>query len=98
MYANPANRNGKIKENFKNIQTASHIVNVAGPPSAVWSESDCESKGRWFEPQLHQYFRGDLSWNNFYGRSSPSTDSRRADVSFWRKSVLFWSFESPFYV
>ena len=33
------------------------------------------------------FFRGDWSWNIFYGHSHPSTDSRRAVVSFWRKNV-----------
>ena len=28
---------------------------------------------------------GDLSWNNFYGHSPPSTNLRKADVSFWQK-------------
>ena len=27
------------------------------------------------------------SWNKFYGHSLPSTDSRRAVVSYWRKNV-----------
>ena len=26
-------------------------LTCAGPPSAVRSESDCESRGRWFEPR-----------------------------------------------
>ena len=33
------------------------------------------------------FFSGDWSWNNFYGYSLPSADSRRAAVSFWRKDV-----------
>ena len=32
------------------------------------------------------FFRGDWSWNIFYGHSLPSADSR-AVVSFWRKNV-----------
>ena len=37
------------------------------------------------------FFRGDLSWNVFYGHSLPSVDSRRAVVSFWRKNVhRYW--------
>ena len=35
--------------------------------------------------------RGDWSWDIFYGHSLPSTDSRRAVVSFWRKNVYkYW--------
>ena len=30
------------------------------------------------------YFRGDLSWNNYFGHSPSSADSRRADVRFWQ--------------
>ena len=30
------------------------------------------------------FFRGVWSWYNFYGHSLPSTDSRRAVVSYWR--------------
>ena len=33
--------------------------------------SDCRSRGRWFDPGPVPYFRGDWSWNNFYGRSPP---------------------------
>ena len=36
---------------------------------------------------LTTFFRGDWSWNIFYGHSLPSADSRRAVVSFWRKNV-----------
>ena len=32
-------------------------------------------------------FRGDWSWNIFYGHSLPSADSRRAVVSFWQENV-----------
>ena len=33
------------------------------------------------------FFRGDWSWNIFYGHSLPSADSTRAVVTFWRKNV-----------
>ena len=38
-------------------------------------------------PRSVTFFRGDWSWNIFYGHSLPSADSRRAVVSFWRKNV-----------
>ena len=38
-------------------------------------------------PRSATFFRGDWSWNIFYGHSLPSADSRRAVVSFWRKKV-----------
>ena len=38
-------------------------------------------------PRSATFFRGDWSWNIFYGHSLPSPDSRRAIVSFWQKNV-----------
>ena len=38
-------------------------------------------------PRSATFFRGDWSWNIFYGHYLPSADSRRAGVSFWRKNV-----------
>ena len=38
-------------------------------------------------PRSATFYRGDWSWNIFYGHSLPSADSRRAVVSFWRKNV-----------
>ena len=48
-----------------------------GPRSAVGNvfgnrcESDCRSRDREFDPGPVPYFRGDWSWNNFYGHSPP---------------------------
>ena len=50
----------------------------AAPSSAVSNVSgcryvpDCRSRGREFDPGQVPYFRGDWSWNNFYGYSPPS--------------------------
>ena len=38
-------------------------------------------------PRSATFFRGDWSWNIFYGHSLPSAGSRRAVVSSWRKNV-----------
>ena len=38
-------------------------------------------------PRSATFFCWDWSWNIFYDHSLPSTDSRRAVVSFWRKNV-----------
>ena len=38
-------------------------------------------------PRSATFFRGDGSWNIFYGHSLPSADSIRAVLSFWRKNV-----------
>ena len=38
-------------------------------------------------PRSATFFRGDWSWNIFYGHSLPSADSKRVVVSFWRKNV-----------
>ena len=63
----------------------------------TWSRAAYRSRERvWLQikgslagssPGPSTYFRGDLSWNNFYDHSPPSADSRREDVSFWRKYV-----------
>ena len=53
-----------------------HIF-FTGPRSAVGNVpgyrcvSDCRSRGREFDPGPVPYFRGDWSWNNFYGHSPP---------------------------
>ena len=53
----------------------------AGPRSAVGNVSgyrcvsDFRSRGREFDPSQVPYFRGDWSWNDFYGHSPPSADS-----------------------
>ena len=39
--------------------------------------------------RLATFFRGDWSQNIFDGYSLPSTDSRRAFVSFWRKKIVY---------
>ena len=57
------------------------------PRSAIGSQSDCRSRGREFDPGPVPYFRGDWSWNIFYGHSPPSADSRRVGVSYKRKYV-----------
>ena len=48
-------------------------------------------------PRSATFFRGDWSWNIFYGHSPPSADSRRAVVSFWLsmvgKNFSRWHFE-----
>ena len=36
---------------------------------------------------LYRVFRGDLSWNLFYGHSPPYADSKRAVVGSWRKNL-----------
>ena len=48
-----------------------------GPHSAVCNmsdnrwESDCRSRGHEFDPGPVPFFRGDWSWNNFFGHSPP---------------------------
>ena len=65
-----------------------------GPRSAVGNvsgyrcEADCRSRGREFDPGPVPYFRGDWSWNNFYGHSPLfrwMNHSWRVVVSYKRK-------------
>ena len=44
---------------------------AAGNVSGYRCVSDCRSRGRKFDPGSVPYFRGDWSWNNFYGHSPP---------------------------
>ena len=44
---------------------------LSGLCSAVGNLSDCTSRDRAFDPVSVSYFRGDWSWNNFYGHSPP---------------------------
>ena len=41
------------------------------------------------------FFRGDWSWNNFYGYSLPSANSRRAVVSYWRNKCALSTGKLP---
>ena len=50
-----------------NIGPRSAVGNVSGYRCV----SDCRSRGREFDPGPVPYFRGDWSWNNFYGHSPP---------------------------
>ena len=45
--------------------------NAVGNVSGYRCVSDCRSRGREFDPGPVPYFRGDWSWNNFYGHSPP---------------------------
>ena len=64
-----------IKNKSWNYILLYHLV--TGPRSAVGNVSgyrcvsDCRSRGREFDPGPVPYFRGDWSWNNFYGHSPP---------------------------
>ena len=64
------------------------MLQNTGPYSLVGSNADCTSSGSQFDSGLVLYFDGDWSWNNLYGHSPPSTDSRRDVVSYKRKYVL----------
>ena len=69
----------------KTTGPCSPVVNVSGYRYV----SDCRSRGRQFDPGPVPYFRGDWSWNNFYGHSPPFRwfHSRRVVVSYKRKYV-----------
>ena len=56
------------------------------PHGTIDSESDSRSRGREFDPSQVQYFRGDWSWNIFYGHS-PFADSSKDVVSYKWKHV-----------
>ena len=62
---------------------------LAGLGGSFGSAVQLETRRSWVQPPPRSatFFRGDWSWNMFYGHSLPSTDSRRAVFSFWRKNV-----------
>ena len=47
------------------------LRSAVGNMSGYRCVSDCRSRGREFNLGPVQYFRGDWSWNNFYGHSPP---------------------------
>ena len=49
----------------------SDLRSAVGNVSGYRCVSDCRSRGREYDPGLVPYFRGDWSWNNFYGHSPP---------------------------
>ena len=66
------------KQTLSNASIMPHFqILHTGPRSAVGNVSDyrcvsdCRSRGREFDPGPVPYFRGDWSWNNFYGHSPP---------------------------
>ena len=52
--------------------------------SSIWCASAWYTEGRRFDPHVQHSV---WSWNNFYGHSFPSADSRRAVVNYWQKNV-----------
>ena len=62
-------------------------LSVGLPLWLSWIRVRLEIRRLWVRhpPRSAAFFRGDWSWNNFYGHSLPSADSRRASVSFWQK-------------
>ena len=64
----PRRTRGSVVGLLKTIRPQSY---VARPPSALGSDSDCESWGRWFEPRPATFFRGDLVMKIFLRPFSP---------------------------
>ena len=71
-------KDGKDQDSIQSSTTPDPGYHThSGPCSAVGNVSgyrcvsDCRSRGGEFDPGLVPYFRGDWSWNNFYGHSPP---------------------------
>ena len=71
------------------LLSQSSINIISGLDGSVGCAVRLETRRSWVQPlpRSATFFRGDWSWNIFYGHSLPSADSRRAVVSFWRKNV-----------
>ena len=65
------------KDKMWGLPSILSLFHSTGPGSAVCNvsgnrcESDCRSRGSEFDLGSVPYFRGDWSWNNFYGHSPP---------------------------
>ena len=70
-----AQKNGMFAVNIKSLQRFRMHVRLACRRSRVRSSGPST------------FFRGDCSWNHFYGHSLPTADTSRAVVSYWRKDV-----------
>ena len=57
------------------------VAQLDAPPTGDQEVAGLTLQGR------ATFFRGDWSWNTFYGHSLLFVDSRRAVDSFWRKNV-----------
>ena len=97
-YITPWDCHRTSKLNFKDVPRTSEISFVrpksipetsAGLGGSVGCAVRLETRRSRVQPPPRSatFFRGDWSWNIFYGHSLPSADSRRAVVSFWRKNV-----------
>ena len=69
--------------------TSTYLTQNAGLGGSVGCAVRLETRRSRVQPPPRSatFFRGDWSWNIFYGHSLPSADSRRAVVSFWWKNV-----------
>ena len=80
----------KKKTNARILSKAhAHLQTNAGLGGSVGYAVRLETRRSRVQPPTRSatFFRGDWSWNIFYGHSLPSANSRRAVVSFWRKNV-----------
>ena len=77
-----------LLDNYRGI-TVTATLGKAGLGGSVGCAVRLETRRSRVQPPPRSatFFRGDWSWNIFYGHSLPSADSRRAVVSFWRKNV-----------
>ena len=83
----PVHLYGLIHLYLKNVDISNHFF--AGLGGSVGCAVRLETRRLRVQPPSRSatFFRGDWSWNIFYGHSLPSADSRRAVVIFWRKNV-----------
>ena len=68
------------------ITAGTFILTWIMPRWFSWLRVRLETRRSWVRPPPRSatFFRGDWSWNIFYGHSLPSADSRRAVVIFWQ--------------
>ena len=73
------------------LKLYTNVYHHDGLGGSVWCALRLETRRSWVQPPPRSatFFHGDWSQNIFYSHSLPSTDSRKAVVSFWRKNVHY---------
>ena len=79
-----------LLKTLKSFDCSQSTLRKASLGGSVGGAVPLETRRSQIQPSLRSatFFRGDWSWNIFYGQSLPSVDSRRAVVSFWRKNII----------
>ena len=80
-----------FKKKIQNKNLTTYLCLLAKSPFCVFFFLVIRRLQLWAHLGVATFFHGDWSWNIFYSHSLPSSDSRKAVVSFWWKNVhKYW--------